>query len=70
MNGEQQARIMSELPCQLDGIHQHVKRFKEMNDECFFEELCLFVEEEKNVKYLLSNIMGKSYYFTNQILLF
>ena len=25
LNGEQQARIMSELPYQLDGMHQHVK---------------------------------------------
>lgn len=52
LNGEQQARIMSELPYQLEGMRQYVKRFKETNDECFFEELRLFVEEEQKRKIL------------------
>lgn len=68
LNGEQQARIMSELPYQLDGLHQHVKRFKEANDECFFEELQAFIEEEQKRKILMSNIEGKSCYFINRIL--
>lgn len=59
LNGEQQARIMSELPYQLDGMHQHIKRFKEANDECFFEELQLFVEEEKKRKILMEQYRGE-----------
>lgn len=46
LNGEQQARLMSELPPQLDGLHKFVKRFNETNDERFFEELCQFIQEE------------------------
>lgn len=46
LNGEQQARIMSELPESLEGLHQHVKRFNEKNDAVFFEELNQYVNEE------------------------
>lgn len=59
LNGEQQARIMSELPYQLDGLHQHVKRFKEVNDECLFDELKLFVEEEQQRKDVLEQYNGE-----------
>lgn len=59
LNGEQQARIMSELPYQLEGIHQHVKRFKETNDECFFEELQLFIEEEQKRKIVMEHHRGE-----------
>lgn len=59
LNGEQQARIMSELPYQLDGLHQHVKRFKETNDACFFEELKQFVEEEQKRKLLMEQYRGE-----------
>lgn len=59
LNGEQQARIMSELPYQLDGMHQHVKRFKEANDECFFNELKLFVEEEQKRKLVMEQYRGE-----------
>lgn len=59
LNGEQQARIMSELPPELDGLHTYVKRFKEANDACFFEELQLFVEEEKKRKELLTQYSGE-----------
>lgn len=59
LNGEQQARIMSELPYQLDGLHQHVKRFKEANDECFFEELQAFIEEEQKRKMLMEQYRGE-----------
>ncbi|UNT56485.1 DUF4145 domain-containing protein [Lysinibacillus capsici] len=59
LNGEQQARIMSELPYQLEGMHQHVKRFKEANDECFFEELQVFVEEEQKRKMVMEKYRGE-----------
>ncbi|WP_256389909.1 DUF4145 domain-containing protein [Lysinibacillus sp. AR18-8] len=59
LNGEQQARIMSELPYQLEGIHPHIKRFKETNDECFFEELRLFIEKEQKRKILMEQYRGE-----------
>ncbi|MBD7970412.1 DUF4145 domain-containing protein [Paenibacillus gallinarum] len=59
LNGEQQARIMSELPHQLDGMHQLVKRFKEANDKCFFEELQLFIEEEQKRKVVMEQFRGE-----------
>lgn len=47
LGAEQQARIMSELPSNLENLHKHVKRFNENNDQQFFEELKNFIEEEK-----------------------
>lgn len=43
----QEARIMSELPRNIEGLHNQVKRFNEKNDELFFMELGQFIEEEK-----------------------
>src|SRR5699024_11791436 len=36
LGAEQQARIMSELPNNLEGLHKHVKRYNAGNDETFF----------------------------------
>lgn len=47
LGAKQQARIMSELPNNLEGLHRHVKRYNEKNDGTFFQELTLFIEEEK-----------------------
>lgn len=47
LGAEQQARIMSELPSNLEGLYTHVKRFNEKNDEQLFNELKIFIEEEK-----------------------
>ena len=47
LGAEQQARIMSELPSDLEGLHKHVKRFNEDNDKKLFSELKNFIEEEK-----------------------
>ncbi|WP_010281298.1 DUF4145 domain-containing protein [Bacillus timonensis] len=47
LGAEQQARIMSELPNNLENLHHHVKRFNENNDKQLFEELKIFIEEEK-----------------------
>lgn len=63
LNGEQQARLMSELPSQLDGLHMYVKRFKEKNDEQFFDELCLFIHEETKRKELLKLHKGETLFF-------
>lgn len=47
LGGEQQARIMSELPENLEGLHTYVKRYNDTNDRNLFEELKTFIEEEK-----------------------
>lgn len=47
LHGMEEARIMSELPADLTGLHQAVTRYTEKNDEQFFEELAEFVDEEK-----------------------
>ncbi len=47
LGAEQQARIISELPSNLEDLHKHVKRFNENNDKQFFSELRIFIEEEK-----------------------
>lgn len=46
LGAKQQARIMSELPDNIEGISKYVKRFSEKNEEIFFEELKEFVKEE------------------------
>lgn len=46
LGAEQEARLMSELPGDLEGMHLHVKRYTEKNDENLFEELKIFIEEE------------------------
>ena len=47
LGAEQQARIISELPNNFEGLHKHVKRYSEKNDERLFEELKIYIEEEK-----------------------
>ncbi|RIJ62830.1 DUF4145 domain-containing protein [Rummeliibacillus sp. POC4] len=63
LNGEQQARIMSELPSQLEGLHEYVKRFKETNDATFFEELKTYVEEEIERKKIQEMYAGETLLF-------
>lgn len=47
LGAEQEARIMSELPADLENLHKLVKRYKPENDSNFFSELKTFIEEEK-----------------------
>ncbi|WP_462413341.1 DUF4145 domain-containing protein [Neobacillus sp. Marseille-QA0830] len=63
LGAEQQARIMSELPNNLEGLHKHVKRFSEKNDETFFEELGTFIEEEKARRQLIIERPGELFFF-------
>lgn len=63
LGAEQQARIMSELPNNLEGLHKHVKRFSEKNDETFFEELSIFIEEEKTRRQLMLERPGELFFF-------
>ena len=63
LGAEQQARIMSELPNNLEGLHQHVKRYSEKNDENFFEELSVYIEEEKIRRQLTLERPGELFFF-------
>ncbi|MEW8972063.1 MAG: DUF4145 domain-containing protein, partial [Mesobacillus sp.] len=63
LGAEQEARIMSELPGNLEGLHKNVKRYNEKNDEQFFEELGTFIEEEKVRRQLTLKRQGELFFF-------
>ncbi|WP_246628994.1 DUF4145 domain-containing protein [Mesobacillus maritimus] len=63
LGAEQQARIMSELPKNLEGLHKFVKRYSEKNTEIFFKELKTFIEEEKARRQLTINTPGELFFF-------
>ncbi|WP_246017649.1 DUF4145 domain-containing protein [Mesobacillus subterraneus] len=63
LGAEQEARIMSELPSNLEGLHKNVKRYSEKNDEQFFEELGVFIEEEKTRRNLTLKRQGELFFF-------
>jgi hypothetical protein len=63
LGAEQEARIMSELPSNLEGLHKNVKRYSEKNDEQFFEELHTFIEEEKARRDLTLKRPGELFFF-------
>ena len=54
---------MSELPNNLEGLHQQVKRYNEKNDETFFEELSVYIEEEKIRRQLTLERPGELFFF-------
>lgn len=63
LGAEQQARIMSELPNNLEGLHKHVKRYSETHDETFFDELTLYIKEEKFRRQLMLERPGELFFF-------
>ncbi|MBT2703258.1 DUF4145 domain-containing protein [Bacillus sp. ISL-35] len=63
LGAEQEARIMSELPSNLEGLHKNVKRYSDKNDEQFFEELGIFIEEEKVRRNLILKRQGELFFF-------
>ncbi|WP_026906756.1 DUF4145 domain-containing protein [Paucisalibacillus globulus] len=63
LGGEQQARIMSELPEHLEGLHKYVKRYNETNDKNLFAELKVFVEEEKKRREIKLKRPGELFLF-------
>lgn len=63
LGGEQQARILSELPDNLEGLHTYVTRYNAANDENFFNELKTFVEEEKARRKLKLSRPGELFFF-------
>ena len=63
LGAEEQARIMSELPANLEGLHKHVKRYNETNDKNFFEELKVFIDEEIQRRQLTIERPGELFFF-------
>ncbi|GGN66264.1 DUF4145 domain-containing protein [Oceanobacillus indicireducens] len=63
LGGEQQARIMSELPNSLEGFHLRVTRYTESHSETFFKELKEFVAEEIRRKKLMNSRPGELFLF-------
>lgn len=63
LGAEQQARIMSEMPENLEGLHRYVKRYSEKHDEIFFEELKQYVQEEKDRRKLMVERPGELFFF-------
>lgn len=63
LNGAQEARFMSELPLELDNLHERVKRFNQSHTEAFFNELKLFIHEEKRREKLKNSRPGELFLF-------
>ncbi|MFT8321994.1 MAG: hypothetical protein ABF649_13920 [Bacillus sp. (in: firmicutes)] len=63
LGAEQQARIMSELPNNLEGLHKYVKRYSEKNEANLFQELKLFIQEEKIRRRLSLERSGELFFF-------
>lgn len=61
--GEQEARIMSELPNSLEGFHKRVTRYNESHSESFFKELKEFVAEEIRRRKLMHKRPGELFLF-------
>ena len=56
---------MSELPASLDDLHERVTRYNDSHTETFFNELKLFIEEEKRRRTLKNNRPGELFLFYN-----
>lgn len=65
LGGEEQARLMSELPPSLDGFHQRITRYKETHSRVFFDELKQFIQEEIRRRKLIQSRPGELFLFYN-----
>lgn len=63
LGGEQQARLMSELPNSLEGFHKRVTRYSETHSQTFFKELKEFIAEEIRRKKLIQSRPGELFLF-------
>lgn len=63
LGGEQQARLMSELPNLLEGFHKRVTRYNETHSQTFFKELKEFIAEEIRRKKLIQSRPGELFLF-------
>ncbi|SES16475.1 protein of unknown function [Gracilibacillus ureilyticus] len=63
LGGEQQARIMSELPVNLEGISANVKRFHPNNEQVMFDDLVKFIQQEFTRKKITHERPGELFLF-------
>src|SRR5699024_120060 len=63
LGGEEEARIMSELPNSLEGFHERVTRYKESHSKAFFHELRMFIDEEIRRRKLMQSRPGELFLF-------
>lgn len=63
LGGEEEARIMSELPMSLEGFHNRVTRYNEEHSRTFFYELKEFVAEEIRRRKLAQSRPGELFLF-------
>jgi hypothetical protein len=63
LGGVQQARIMSELPSNLEGISLYVKRYKEENEASMFYDLKTFVDVERKRSKIVLDRQGELFLF-------
>ncbi|CQR46612.1 type I restriction enzyme EcoKI subunit R [Paraliobacillus sp. PM-2] len=63
LGGVEQARIMSELPPDLEGLSSRVKRYNETHEALLFEDLASFIEEEKERRSIMKNRPGELFIF-------
>lgn len=63
LGGAQQARIMSELPLKLDGISSYVKRFNETNEQAMFDDLAVYIEQERTRRKIMKERPGELFLF-------
>lgn len=63
LGGVQQARIMSELPSELEGMSSYVKRYKEENEASMFKDLKTFVDVERKRSKIILDRQGELFLF-------
>ena len=63
LGGDQQARLMSELPNSLEGLHKRTTYYSESHSKLFFEELKQFVAEEIRRRKLIESRPGELFLF-------
>lgn len=63
LGGEEQARLISELPNSLEGFHKRVTRYNESHSQTFFNELRQFIIEEIRRRKLMQNRPGELFLF-------
>jgi len=63
LGGEEEARLMSELPNSLEGFHKRVTRYSESHSQTFFNELRAFIDEEIRRRKLMQSRPGELFLF-------
>lgn len=63
LGGEEEARLMSELPDSLEGFHKRTTRYKESHSETFFYELRQYINEEIRRRKLMQSRPGELFLF-------